>query len=162
MVLGAGEVALQRSKTHFSVWATRSAWLSHSRVRYWGRRAETSTGEVTVSGWEDLGEVSWQVTSARLYGRARDGEIFSIWWARLSSLEVDLAGDRVLRGSDAWRAQLIRPGVAPIAVAAVAACRGTAALPANPYLTGLYRPRDGSVRSTSHALVRNNAANDRS
>ena len=110
VVLGAGEVALQRSTTHFSVWATRSTWLSHSRVRGWGRRAESSTGEVSVSGWQDHGEVSWLVTSARLYGRARDGEIFSIWWARLDSLEVDLDIDRIVLGTDAWRAQLIGPG----------------------------------------------------
>ena len=90
VILGAGEVALQRSETHFSVWATRSTWLSHSRVRGWGRHAESSTGEVSVSGWQEHGEVTWLVTSARLYGRARDGEIFSIWWACLDSLEVDL------------------------------------------------------------------------
>ena len=142
VVLGAGEVALQRSTTHFSVWATRSTWLSHSRVRGWGRRVESSTGEVSVSGWQDHGEVSWLATSARLYGRARDGEIFSIWWACLDSLEVDLAVDRVVLGTDAWRAQLIGPGVAPIAVAAVAACHGTAALPAHPGLTRLQGPQD--------------------
>ena len=96
VVLGAGEVALQRSKTHFSVWATRSTWLSHTRVRGWGRHAESSTGEVSVSGWQEHGEVTWLVTSARLYGRAKDGEIFSIWWARLDSLEVDLDTDRIV------------------------------------------------------------------
>ena len=142
VVLGAGEVALQRSKTHFSVWATRSTWLSHTRVRGWGRRAESSTGEVSVSGWQEHGEVTWLVTSARLYGRAKDGEIFSIWWARLDNLEVDLDTDRMLLGTDAWRAQLIGPGVAPIAVAAVAACHGTAALPAHPGLSCLLTPQN--------------------
>jgi hypothetical protein len=137
VVLGAGEVALQRSKTHFSVWATRSTWLSYSRVRYWGHCAESSTGEVSVSGWQDHGEVSWLATSARLYGRARDGHVFSIWWARLDSLEVDLDGDRLVLGADDWSAQLIGPGVAPIAVAAVAACHSTTAFLAHCGLSGL-------------------------
>ena len=104
VVLGAGEVALQRSATNFSVWATRSTWLSRSRVRGWGRRVESSTGEVSVSGWQDHGEVSWLTTSARLWGRAKDGEMFSIWWARLDRLEVDLGRDQVVLGTDGWRA----------------------------------------------------------
>ncbi len=128
VILGVGEVLLQRTTSHFSVWATRSTWLSRSRVRGLGRRAESSTGEVSVSGWQDHGEVTWLVTSARLYGRARKGEIFSICWACLDSLEVDLEGDRVTFGSNGWRAQVIGPGIAPIAIAAVHACHGTAAL----------------------------------
>jgi hypothetical protein len=137
VVLGPGEVALERSKTHFSVWATRSTWLSHTRVRGWGRRAESSTGEVSFSGWQEHGEVTWLVTSARLYGRAKDGEIFSIWWARLDGLEVDLDTDRMFLGTDGWRANLIGPGVAPIAVAAVAACHGHGVLLAHPGLARL-------------------------
>ena len=124
-------------KRTIRVWATRSTWLSRSRVVGWGRRAENSTGEVTVSGWQDHGEVGWLATSVRLYGRARDGEIFSIWWARLDTLEVDLDGGRVVLGTDAWRAQLIGPGVAPIAVAAVAACHGHGALLAHRSLARL-------------------------
>ena len=48
LILGAGEVAIQRSTTHFSVWVTRSTWLSHSRVR-WGRHVESGTSEVRIS-----------------------------------------------------------------------------------------------------------------
>ena len=142
VILGAREIAFQRSTTDFSVWATRSTWLSRSRVRGCGRRSESSTGEVSVSGWQEYGEVTWLVTSARLYGRTKDGEIFSIWWARLSNLEVDLDTDRLLLGTDGWRANLMGPGVAPIAVAAVAACHGRATLPAHPGLTRLRVPRD--------------------
>ena len=100
VVLGAGEVPLQRGATDFSVWATRSTWLSRSRMRGWGRRAETSTAEVSVSGWQEHGEVTWLVTSAGLYGRIKDGESFSIWWARLDTLEVDLDRDQVVLGAD--------------------------------------------------------------
>jgi hypothetical protein len=104
VILGTGEVPLQRSTTHFSVWATRSTWLSRSRVLGWGRRAENSTGEVSVSGWQDHGEVTWLATSPGLCGRAKDGEMFSIWWARLDRLEVDLGRDQVVLGTDGWRA----------------------------------------------------------
>jgi hypothetical protein len=143
-MLGAGEVTLERSKTHFSVLATRSTWLSHTRVRGWGRRAETSALVVNVSGWQDHGEVTWLATSARLYGRAKDGEIFSIWWARLDGLEVDLDTDRMFLGTDGWRAQLSGPGVAPIAVAAVAACHGQGALLAHRGLARLRISHDHS------------------
>jgi hypothetical protein len=142
VVLGAGEIALQRSKTQFSVWTTRSTWLIQTRARGWGRRAESSTGEVSVSGWQEHGEITWLATSARLCGRAKDGETFSIWWARLDKLEVDLDTDRMLLGTDGWRASLIGPGVAPIAVAAVAACHGRGALLAHPGLARLRILRD--------------------
>jgi hypothetical protein len=72
-----------------------------------------------------------------LYGRAKDGKISSIWWARPDNLVVDLDTDRMLLGTDAWRAQLTGSRVTPIAVAAVAACHGTAALPPHPGLAHL-------------------------
>ena len=90
VVLGAGEVALQRSTTHFSVWATRSTWLSRTRVRGWGRRAESSTGEVSVSGWQDHGEVTLAGYLGPVVRTSQETERFSrsggrVWTASKST-----------------------------------------------------------------------------
>jgi hypothetical protein len=137
VVMRAGEVPLQRGTTHFWVWATQSTWQSHSQVRGWRRQVHCAMSEVSLSGWQERGPVTWLVTSARLYGRARNGETFSIWWACLESLEVDLVADRVVLGADGWKAQLTGPRVAPFAVVAVAACQGPAALSTHPGLARL-------------------------
>jgi len=92
-----------------------------------------------VSGWRDHGRIHWLITSARLVGWAGEsGELISIWWAGLAGLQVNLAGDAVhLDGNNGWRGQITGPGVAPIAVAAVAACHGPATLLVHPGLACL-------------------------
>ncbi len=123
----------------------RAAQVAAGRVRWGGRRVNSTAREVTASGWQDRGEIDWLITSLRLVGRTHaDGELVSIWWSGLASAQVDLAGDAVhLDRSNGWQGQLTGPGVAPIAVAAVAACYGPDALPDHP---GLGRLR----RTTAH------------
>ncbi|MDA8360170.1 MAG: hypothetical protein M0Z95_28600, partial [Actinomycetota bacterium] len=55
-----------------------------------------------------------------------------------AGLEVDLAGGQVrVQTANGWRCVLSGPGVAPIAVAGVAACHGVAALVEHPALAPL-------------------------
>jgi len=144
VVLGPGEVAWQRSMARLSVWSTESSWVTRSRVSWLGRRVHSTSREAVVSGWRDHGGIDWLITSARIAGRVpASGELISIWWAGLSGVQVDL--DEGVIGLDAangWRAQITGPGVAPIAVAAVAACHGPASLVDHPGLACL-RSRPG-------------------
>lgn len=117
--------------------------MSASRVRRWVGRTEGAAREVSASGWQDHGDNDWLITSLRIVGRARpDGELLSIWWSGIAGLQVDLDADTVrLDGNNGWRGQVIGPGVAPIAVAGVAACHGPGALASHPALACLRRPR---------------------
>jgi hypothetical protein len=142
VVLEAGEVAWQRSMACLSVWSTESSWITRSRISWLGRRAHSASSEVVVSGWRDYGGIDWLITSARLVGRApTSGELISIWWAGLSGVQVNLdAGVVSLDAANGWRAEITGPGVAPIAVAAVAAvaaCHGPASLVGHPGLACL-------------------------
>jgi hypothetical protein len=139
VVLEPGEVAWQRTTARLAVWRTESTWVTHSRVSWWGRRAHSVGREATTSGWREHGSIDWLITSARLVGRAPgSGELISIWWAGLSGVQVDLGlGVVKLEATNGWRAQVAGPGVAPIAVAAVAACHGLADLAKHPALVCL-------------------------
>jgi len=115
-----------------------------------GRRADPAGG-APLRGWQDRGEGDWLITSLRLVGRTRpDGELTSIWWSGLAGIQLDLGADTVhLDGNNGWRGELIGPGVAPIAVAAVAACHGPEVLLVHP---GLARLRgSGTQAETSPA-----------
>jgi len=139
VVLEADEVAWQRSMARLSVWSTESSWVTQSRVSWLGRRAHSASREAVVSGWRDHGRIDWLITSARLVGRAPgDGELISIWWAGLSGIQVNLDAEVIrLDAANGWRAKITGPGVSPVAVAAVAACHGPAALADHPALASL-------------------------
>ena len=134
VVLQHGETPWAQARARLATWDTHAAQVSRSRVRWRGRRIDSVVRQVTASGWQDNGEVDWLITSLRLVGRTQSSsEMISIWWSGLAGLQVDLDADTVrLDGYNAWRGYLTGPGVAPIAVAEVAACHGPTALPLHP------------------------------
>jgi hypothetical protein len=105
-----------------------------SKLSWWGRQGHTVCHEAVTSRWRDHDEIDWLLTSARIVGRAPARvELISIWWAGLSGVQVDLDAEVVsFDAANGWRALITGPGVAPIAVAAVAACHGPAALAGHP------------------------------
>ena len=139
VVLRPGEVGWLRAPARLSVWVSETSWVTASRASWLGRRAESVGSPRVQAGWRDEGSVEWLVTSARLVGRLpRTGELLSVPWAGVAGLEVDLAGGQVrVQTANGWRCVLSGPGVAPIAVAGVAACHGVAALIDHPALAGL-------------------------
>ncbi|MGH9094557.1 MAG: hypothetical protein ACRDXE_05295, partial [Acidimicrobiales bacterium] len=82
------------------------------------------------------------ITSLRLVGRIQPGgALLSIWWSGLVGVQVDVDADTIrLDGDNGWRGQITGPGVAPIAIAAIAACHGPSALLVHPGLGRLRRP----------------------
>ena len=130
VVLQPGETPWAQARARLATWDTHAAQVSRRRVRWWGRRLDSVVRQVTASGWQDNGEVDWLITSLRLVGRTQSGsELISIWWSGLAGLQVDLETDTIrLNGNNGWRGHLTGPGVAPIAVGAVAACHGPQAL----------------------------------
>lgn len=134
VVLGAGELAWQQSTARLAVWSTETSRVTRSKLSWWGRQAHTVCHEAVTSRWRDHGDIDWLLTSARIVGRApASGELIPIWWAGLSGVQVDLDAEVVsFDAANGWRALITGPGVAPIAVAAVAACHGPAALAGHP------------------------------
>jgi hypothetical protein len=151
VVLQPGESPWVHARARLATWDTHVVQVSSRRGRWWGRRVENVAREMTLRGWQDRGEGDWLITSLRLVGRTRpDGELTSIWWSDLAGIQLDLGADTVhLDGNNGWRGELIGPGVAPIAVAAVAAGHGPEALLVHP---GLARLRgSGTQAETSPA-----------
>ena len=139
IVLQPGEVGWLRAPARLSVWVSETSWVTASRSSWLGRRAESVGSSRVQAGWRDEGSVEWLVTSSRLVGRLpRTGELVSIPWASIAGLEVDLAAGQVrIQTANGWRCVLSGPGIAPIAVAGVAACHGAAALVEHPALARL-------------------------
>ena len=142
VVLRPGEVGWLRAPARLSVWVSEAIWVTASRSSWLGRRAESFGSSRVQAGWRDEGSVEWLVTSARLAGRLpRTGELLAIPWVSLTGLEVDLVDGQVrIQTANGWRCVLSGPGVAPIAVAGVAACHGVAGLVDHPALAGLRDP----------------------
>jgi hypothetical protein len=151
VILQAGETPWAHAQARLATWETQAAQVAASRVRWGGRRVDSTGREVAAGGWQDHGELDWLITSLRLVGRTQaNGELISIWWSGLAGAQVNLAGDAVhLDGSNGWRGAITGPGVAPIAVAAVAACHGQEALPVHPGLALLRRPATQTETSRS-------------
>jgi conjugative relaxase-like TrwC/TraI family protein len=120
-----------------------------------GLRRGRSVGSSRVrAGWREERSLEWLVTPARLAGRLPlTGEFLSISWAGVAGLEVDVAGCQArIQTASGWRCVLSGPGVAPIAVAGVAACHGVAAPVEHPGLAGLRDPAlPTDPASTGHA-----------
>jgi hypothetical protein len=126
VVLQPGEIAWIHTRARLAVWTIQSAWVTCSRVRWRGRRAESTSREVAAGGWRDHGAVDWLITSLRLVGRTGpNGGLLSIWWSDLAGVKVDLGNDTIyLEAANGWRGQITGPGIAPIGVAAIAVCHG--------------------------------------
>ena len=142
VVLQPGEMPLACARARLVTLETHVTQVSARRVRWLGHRVEGAVEAVSASGWQDHRESDWVITSLRLVARARpDGELLSIWWSGIAGLQVDLDADTVrLDGNNGWRGAITGPGVAPIAVAGVAACHGPDVLASHPALACL-RPR---------------------
>lgn len=142
VVLQPGEVPWGIARARLAVHTTASAWITRTRVSWWGRRAETVGQQRTFSGWSRRGRVDWLLTSHRVAGRLPGtGELISIWWSNVDGLEIDLRRSLLaLQTTSGWRARIYGLVVAPIGVAAVAGCFGIGALQAHPSL--------GSVRDS--------------
>jgi hypothetical protein len=148
VVLQHGELAWQRARADVAIWTTHSAVVTRSRARWSGRRVERTSRHVTASGWQSHGSTDWTITSARLVGRNGDGGLLSIWWSGVVAVQIDLDAETVnIETTTGWRACIAGPGVAPIAVAAVAGCHGAPALLTHPGLSRLrtWSPYSGGV-----------------
>ena len=165
IVLQPGEVAWLRAPARLSVWVSEAIWVTSSRSSWLGRRSESVGAPRVRAGWRDEGSVEWLVTSARLAGRLpRSGELLSVPWVSVAGLEVDLASGQVrVQTANGWRCVLSGPGVAPIAVAGVAACHGVAALLEHPALAGLREsvPTDPAPVQRAEPLALGRGASER-
>jgi hypothetical protein len=122
-------------------WCTSVSWIDQ-RISHWGYRA--SAYEVTTPRMVSLGMSDWLVTERRLATRQSDGQVISIYWTALAGLIVDLVAERVvLEGVDGYHGELAEPGIAPMAVAAIAACHGPHALLDHPALASLRSSEEG-------------------
>lgn len=134
IILEPGEIVWHRCPATYR-WRGTEAWTIQ-RNSYWGRR--TVAHQASVPCMFCLGTTDWVITNCRLATRAPDGQVLSIHWTGLEGLSVNLdAGLVVLDGPDCYHGELSGPAVAPIAVAAIAACDGTHALLEHPALVSL-------------------------
>jgi len=167
VALQVAETPWAQARARLATWETQAVQVTRRRVRWGGRRVDSAAREVTAAGWQDHGEIDWLITSLRLVGRAQaDGELISIWWSGLAGAQVDPAGDAVdLDGSNGWRGHITGPSVAPIAVAAVAACHGPEVLPgpprARPPSQASHRDRGATCAGAAHPSTPANSAADR-
>jgi hypothetical protein len=91
--------------------------------------------------WTDEAPCPCLVTDRRLLLHLPHGEIASLWWGGLVGLEIDLVNHRVtLDYGDARPRVLVGPGVASVAVMAVAQVYGLDALASHPGLSPLRHP----------------------
>ena len=91
--------------------------------------------------WTDEAACSCLITDRRLLLHLPHGEIASLWWGGLVGLEIDLVNHRVtLDYGDARPRVLVGPGVASVAVMAVAQVYGLDALASHPGLSPLRHP----------------------
>ena len=104
----------------------------------WGRGASQFRSSAKDEPWLERGYAQWAITSHRLIGRRADGGLEHIPWSAIVGVRVDLPAEWVaLDAGNGWRAVLTGPAIAPIAVAAVAACHGTLAMIDHPGLEPL-------------------------
>ena len=115
VVLQPGEAPWGHAQARLATWETQAVQVAASRVRSGGRRTDSAAREVTVSGWQDHGEIDWLITSLRLVGRTHaDDELVSIWWSGLAGAQADLVSEAVhFDGNNGWRGDLTGPAVSP-------------------------------------------------
>lgn len=84
------------ARARLATWDTQVAQVSRSRVWRRGWWVDSVARGVSVSGWQDGGEIDWLITSLRLVERTQpDSELTSICWSGLGGLQVDLEADNV-------------------------------------------------------------------
>ncbi len=145
IVLQLGEQIWHRCPAAYS-WRTSTSW-TEQRIAPGGHRA--TAREVTIPRTCTMPHADWLITNHRLATRCVDGDVISIYWTAITGLTVDLADETVtLDGTGSYHGQFHGPAIAPIAVAAVAACHGIKALLDHPALAPLH------TRATAFATPR--------
>lgn len=131
IVLNQGETAWQRAPAYYTYRADQ-----HWTVLHQGRRGRCSTvNEVHEACMLGAGLLDWLITNQRLAARQPDGTVLSIYWSAIEALTVDLTREIViLDAAGGFHGELAGPAIAPIAVAAIAACHGPCALLDHPAL----------------------------
>lgn len=122
-----GETIYGQAGARLETWSTTTTWVTDIRASWWGRRARSITREVAAEGWRDLGDFTWLLTSARTVGRSvRSGQLVSVPWASLAGVDMDERREVVVIDlGNGWSGRFSGPGVLPVAVLVVAACRCT-------------------------------------
>ncbi len=134
IVLEPGEIVWHRCPATYR-WRGTETWTVQ-RTSYGGRRSVAR--QVAAPRMFDVGTTEWLVTNHRLATRAPDGQVISIYWVAITGLTADLVADALaLDGEGGFRGELSGPAVAPIAVAAIAACHGPFALLDHPGVAAL-------------------------
>jgi hypothetical protein len=137
IVLGDGETAWQRAPADYWWRGERSWMVQHNS--YWGYRS--TLNEVHQPCMFHAGMLEWLITNQRLAARKLDGQVVSINWPAIEAIGVDLAHEIVvLDGVGGYHGELTGPAIAPIAIAAIAACHGSQALLDHPALEPLRGP----------------------
>ncbi len=148
IVLNDGETAWQRVPADYW-WRGERTWVEQ-HTSYYGHRS--TINEVHQACLSHAGMLDWLVTNQRLAARRPDGRVISIYWSAIDAITADLAHEIVvLDGIDSYHGELRGPAVAPIAVAAIAACHGPRALLDHPALSSLRSYPD--MPSTSSAAA---------
>jgi hypothetical protein len=144
IVLDAGERVWHRCLAAYQ-WRATETWVEQ-HMTHGGYRS--TAREVTATRTYRLGMTDWLITNQRLAARTRDGSTVSIHWDAITGVTVDLAAERViLDGTNGYHGEFLGPAVAPIGVAAIAACHGKNALLDHPALSALRSP---SYRLAEH------------
>jgi len=140
IVLNDGETAWQRAPADYWYRSERSWMVQHNSYRGY----HSTLSEVHQPCMHYAGMLDWLITNHRLGARQPDGHVVSIWWRAVEAVIVDLMREIVvLDGTDGYHGELRGPAIAPIAVAAIAACHGPQAL--------LYHPALEPLRDRPHA-----------
>jgi hypothetical protein len=104
----------------------------------------TTCGYATcsVGGWADHGKVRWLITTARLAARLPStGQLTCLWWHNLTGLDADPAASTITLRAEGRRDVFYGPGAAPVAIAAITARLGPAAMATEPALAWLSDPQ---------------------
>jgi hypothetical protein len=124
LVLAPGETVIARAATFY-------AWREH--LVFYG-----PAGVHRSSVMRPTGFLQWVITDLRLAARESNGAVLSIYWDAVQGVTVDLArGVVAFDAADGFHGEFTGPGIAPIAVAAVAKLYGVQAMLEHPSLAPL-------------------------
>lgn len=147
-----GETPLQAVTAGHATWGTTTRRAGGLPVNMLIRRTRIGGRQVTATGWIDYGHAEWVITTARLTARLPGiKDPVSIWWQAITGITADPhAGTVTLDAADEWQGIFYGPAIAPLAIAAIAAYLGPAALTTEPALAWLPAPPPSGARQARH------------